>query len=136
MKNGAQWNDSGKKTFVAAEALEAARRVKINTDGKVEYADADAIGDGVTLDSCASDEEVTVALFSKPGTVPIACSVALGKGVVAYAAADGKIQPLPAGAGTYLRIGKNAGNYATTADGGIAETLITPDAGTSVVVSA
>lgn len=132
--NGATYNDSGKKAFRAAEALEACRRVKVNNNGEIEYADADDAGIGVTADSCPVGEEVTVAMWSKPGTIPIAGSAALGKGVALYAAADGKVQPLPAGAGTYLHVGINVGNYATNADGGVAE-IMPVNVGRSVVVA-
>jgi len=98
--------NEGVKTYEAAEDLEQARRVKINSSLTVEYADADVVGDGVTNHRADSGEHVAVRLFNDAGTFEIESAGTLTAADTAYAAADGKIQPLPSGAGTYYKICK------------------------------
>jgi hypothetical protein len=98
--------NEGIKTYVAAEDLEQYRRVKINSSGTAEYADDDTPGDGVTLCRAESGEQVTVRHFNDAGTFEIESSGVLTCAAEAYAADDGKVQPLPGTAGTYYKIGK------------------------------
>jgi len=92
-----QTNDTGFKTFVAGEALEAYRHVKVKAEdsvpAKVVYADAGERGVGVTTEEAlAAGDKVVVALWNKPGSfcVEVAAAVAT-PGVALYAAADGKL---------------------------------------------
>ena len=119
------WNE-GSKSFEAAEALEQARRVKVNSSGTVEYADADAVGDGVTMQRAASGETVAVRMFNNPGTYEITGAGSFSVGDTVYAAADGKVQAVPTAAGTYYKVGKAM--EASAADGNIVEIFPAPDA--------
>jgi len=126
--------NEGIRAFEAAEALEQARRVKINSDGKVEYADADAVGDGVVLYAVDSGDSVAVRMFNTSGTFEIAAAGAFSSAAAVYAAADDKVQALPEAAGTYLQVGRAV--EAATADGDIVEFYPAPDAiGASATVS-
>ena len=133
--NGKQWNDTGGKAYVTSAAVEEARRVVIDSNGEIAHADETQLGDGVTEEAGAAGATVNVILFNKPGTIPITGSEAIALGEPVFAAADGKVSELPVAAATYFKVGKNAGNYATTADLGVVETLVTPDAGNAVVVT-
>ncbi|MEW6490355.1 MAG: hypothetical protein AB1578_20900 [Thermodesulfobacteriota bacterium] len=127
------WNE-GPKTYPAGEALGEKRRVK-TVAGAVEYADADALGDGVAWEGAqAAGDDVAVHWLNLPGTVPMCAAGAIDRDADVYAAADGKVQALPAAPGSYIKVGKNVG-YAASGDGAIAEVLVTPDAGTVKVVS-
>lgn len=99
------WTE-GKRSYVAGEALEPYRRVKVHTDGLLYYADADDAGDGVTLYYVASGNVASIAPLGTGQTVELETTEAVGMGVSVYAAADGKIQLLPTDAGTYYKIGK------------------------------
>jgi len=91
------WNE-GIVNYKANEALEAHRRVKIDTSAttakpvKVVYADVEDYV-GVTLNSVASGEMVAVAPNNVAGTLEIECKVgsAINVGTVLYGAADGKV---------------------------------------------
>ena len=114
------WNE-GIKAFVANEDLAASRRVKVLSTGKVAYADADTAGDGVTLYEVAAGDSVAVKLNNCPGTFEMTAAGAITLGADAYAAADGKIQALPAEAGDYFLVGR--GFEAATQDGEIIEIM-------------
>lgn len=99
------WNE-GVKTFEAGADVEARRLVKLSS-GKVVHNTVTATDDpvGVTEYAAKSGEKVAVKLINSPGTFEITAVEAIAADVEAYAAADGKIQDAPAGAGTYRRIG-------------------------------
>lgn len=107
------WNE-GPKTFVAGEALEARRRVKIKnatttTPPEVVYADAGEDFIGVTEYAVASGSDVAVKLANAPGTFEIECTVssAIARGTVLYGANDGKVSD--ASSGTAQGIALEAG---------------------------
>ena len=84
--------NEGVKTFTAAEALAAARRVKLSTlVGEVEYADAADDFIGVTEDAAAIQTPVAVKLKNAPGTVEIEAAEAILVNTTIYGAADGKV---------------------------------------------
>jgi len=92
------------KTFQAGEALEAKRRVKIEsgtlTDPpEVVYADAGEDFVGVTEYKVADGGMVAVKLNSAPGTFECECTVnsAIARGTVLYGAADGKVSDASSG---------------------------------------
>jgi hypothetical protein len=99
------WTE-GNPSFVAGEALERYRRVKVHTDGTLLYADADDPGDGVTLYAVAAGDVAAIVPLAADRSVEIEATEAVGLGVDVYAAADGKVQLLPIAAGTYYKIGK------------------------------
>ena len=90
-------NTTGYMAFTAGEALEAHRRVKISA-ATVVYADADAVGIGVTQHACANAGLVTVKLWSAPGTFMVEASAAIAAGAALLATADGKVDDGDAGA--------------------------------------
>lgn len=97
------WND-GVKTFKAGEALEAHRRVKIEsgtttTPPEVVYSDAGEAYIGVTECAVADTEDVAVRLKNCSGTVEIECTVssAIARGDALYGAADGKVSDAVSG---------------------------------------
>lgn len=94
----------GIKTFVAGEALEAHRRVKIKnatttTPPEVVYADAGEDYIGVTEYAVLITENVAVRLSNYPGTFEIECTVdsAIARGTVLYGANDGKVSDASSG---------------------------------------
>jgi hypothetical protein len=77
---------------------------------------------GVCPDEVASDEvgeARAIRLLSRGGTVKMVASEAITKGERVYTAAAGKVQDLPAGAGTYFLVGKAL--TAAAADGDVLE---------------
>lgn len=117
------FNENGFKTFAAGEAIPYGRRVKLHTDGTVVFADADHSGDGVSVtEAKAAGDDVTVKLWGAPGTFEIEAAGAVATpGLLLYAAADGKVQTEPAGAGTYYRTGTSGA--AASGAGSIIEVL-------------
>jgi hypothetical protein len=115
------WNE-GPKTFVATEALEAARRVKLTSGSgtAVEYADAADDYVGVTLKKVAIGEAVPVALKRNySGSVEVTAAVAITAGATIYGAADGKVGIATTGTDKY---GKAL--EAASGDGAIIESLM------------
>ena len=96
--------ENGLKTFMAGEALEAYRRVKLSagSGSQVEYADVNEPSIGITQVKVGSGEMVTVALRTT------------GRN-------DGKVQDTDPGAGTIRGVALEA----STADGDIIEAIIT-----------
>lgn len=83
------------RTFVADEALEQYRNVKMDADGKVTYADATDDYDGTTTrEAFAAGDSVPVRLRSAPGTAFMTAVGAISAGAYVCAAADGKINDL------------------------------------------
>lgn len=94
------YSDNGVKTFVAGEALEAHRRVKLSTGygDQVEYADAADDYIGVTLAAAASGEQVAVKLKrASQGTVEVEAAGTITAGATIYGAADGKVSSASTG---------------------------------------
>jgi hypothetical protein len=109
------WTE-GNPSFVAGEDLERYRRVKVHTDGTLMYADADDPGDGVTLYAVDTGDVAAITPLTSAASVEIEATEAIGLGVTAYAAADGKVQLLPFAAGTYYKVGKALEASAAAAD--------------------
>lgn len=106
--------NEGIKTFYAGEALEARRRVKIEsgtvtTPPEVVYADAGEDFIGVTEYAVADGALVAVRLNTYPGTFEIECLVdsAIARGTVLYGAADGRVSDASSGTaqGVALEVG-------------------------------
>ena len=86
------------KSFIAGEALEPFRRVKLGADGEtVVYADAGDKGIGTTIDQRITSAEataghrVTVKLDNGGGTVLMTVNGDIADKSVLYAAADGEV---------------------------------------------
>jgi len=119
-------NRSSNQTFIAGEALDPFRRVKLSA-GKVVYADATDVGFGVTQEGGVLDREVSVRLFNDTGSFEFEASEAIAANADFYAADDGEI----ASDGS-IKLGVT--KEAATADGDMIECLLdsglnqTPDA--------
>jgi len=98
------WTE-GVLSLKANEALEAHRRVKIDTSAttanpaKIVYAGAGEDFVGVTLGSAASGDMVSVMPNSHAGTFEVECKVgsAINVGTVLYGAASGKVSDTSSG---------------------------------------
>jgi len=90
--------DSLSRSFLAGEALEAYRRVKLDsTVDQVVYADAGDDFIGVTQAEAASGDHVEVMLKNSAATLKIESAGAFTYKDVVYGAADGKIDDNPVG---------------------------------------
>lgn len=76
---------------------------------------------GVAKLNVKSGEDVSINPMNKQGTVEICAAGAVSQGTDVFAAADGKIQALPAAAGTYRKIG--LAMAAASGNGSIIEVL-------------
>lgn len=86
-----QMNPTGLRAFRAAEDLEAFRRVKLNSDGDVVYADANDPWIGTTETDVDDGEPVTVRLKNVPGTRKMIFASAAAALAAVYGADDGKV---------------------------------------------
>lgn len=93
-------------SLVAAAAQVIKRLVK-QASGQAAYQTATAtdVPVGVTQLNVASGEVQSVKALNEGGSVEIEAAGAITREADVYAAADGRIQALPAGAGTYRKIG-------------------------------
>lgn len=91
-----QINENGVKAFVAGEALEANRRVKLSA-GTVIYSDAGEVWIGTTLEKVASGAYVSVKLLNAPGTRKVVAAGTFSLGAELYGAADGKVDDTEVG---------------------------------------
>lgn len=110
------------RTFTAGADLSDKRLVKLST-GSVVHATATATDDpiGVNDFAVASAGNACIRLLSSDDTQEMTAAGAITLNAAVYAAADGKVQALPAGAGTYRQVG--IALEAATADGDIIEVL-------------
>jgi hypothetical protein len=108
------YNDSGIATFKAGVALEARRRVKIEsgtlTDPpEIEYAGAGEDYIGVTEYAVADGDMVAVKMCNAPGVFEVECLVdsAIARGCVLYGAANGRMSDAASGSaqGIALEVG-------------------------------
>lgn len=96
------------KTFTAGEDLAEKRLVKLSAAGIVVYADEAATDDAIGVNdyAAANGEPCAVELACGCGSKEFTAAGAITAGADIYQAADGKVQALPVGAGTYQRVGK------------------------------
>lgn len=93
-------NEGGIRSYVAGEALEAYRRVRLNSSGQVVYADANEHHIGTTTDAQpTSGAMVAVKMKNYPGTRKMVAAGAITSGAKVYGAADGKVNDAEAGLG-------------------------------------
>ena len=120
-----QQTEHGHKTFTAGEALAQYRRVKLDASSgtTVVYADADDAGLGVTQGAADNGDQVTVRLWSAPGSFKLTAGAALAAGVALTGADDGKVTTL-----TGTGLGLTAAE-AASADASIIEGLPASDGG-------
>lgn len=109
----------GPVTVQAGEALEAKRRVKIDTSASatagfpvVVYADAGDNYLGITEYSCPSGEKLTINPITGPGMkeVEVTISSAIAIGTVLYGAADGKLSDASSGSAQGIAMKAAAAN--------------------------
>lgn len=117
--------NAGLRTFNAGEAVEAYRRVKLDSSMDVIYADADDIGIGITEAKAAHDEAVTVKLWSYAGTRKMTCSAGVDIGDTLYATDDGKVEDTHTADGPSLGVALQAGS----ANNAIIEVVMDTDRG-------
>jgi len=115
----------GIMTFMAGEALEAHRMVKIDTAGSqapidVIYAGAGEASIGVTEHAAANETPVAVKLFTWGGTMEIEAADTWDVGATIYCAASGKASDSATGSA----IGKGKTLCATAAE--IIEIIVSP----------
>jgi glycine cleavage system H lipoate-binding protein len=110
----------GIKAFVAGEALEAYRRVKLmaGSGTQVDYADAGVAFIGITAAAAALGEMVSVVLKTTGRTFKLCAAGAIAVGGDFYGALDGKISATVSGSiqGKVLE--------APASDGEIVETIL------------
>ena len=113
----------GPKTFeIGVGGMEMHRLVKL-ASGTVVKNTATATDDpiGAALVNGIEGEFTSVNFLHYGGTLDMVAAGAIPKGDEVYAADDGKIQALPAGVGTYRKIG--VALEAASGDGAIIEVL-------------
>lgn len=92
--------NSGPVTFEAAEVLAIQRRVKLDSNAKLVYADGFDTSIGITLEAAAaSGDMVGVQLWGQDGTVEVTAAGAFSLGATLYPAADGKVDDAVTGGG-------------------------------------
>ena len=87
----------GIKTLRAGEALEAYRRVKLDSSGDAVYADAGEEFIGFTTSKVADAELVSIALRSAARTYKAVAAEAFAINATLYGAADGKVADTSSG---------------------------------------
>jgi hypothetical protein len=115
---------NGPRTFIIGTGgVKANRLVKLSGTTVVHNTHA-ATDDfiGVTASYGDAGAAVAVDLINKPGTVAIEAAGAITAGADIFAADEGRIQALPATAGTYRKVGKALA--AASGAGSIVEALI------------
>lgn len=125
---------NGPKTFdIGTGGVRENRLVKLSGGDTVVHNTHTATDDFIGVTASYGDEGgmVAVDLINKPGTVEIVAAGAITAGATVFAADDGKIQALPAAAGTYRQVGKAL--EAASGDGSVIEVLIYNASGTTTV---
>lgn len=87
-------NMTGLRSFIASFTGSKGQRVKLNSSGGVDLADAtNGSGIGVLDQDATSGYPVTVKLFTAPGTFEVSVTGAVAAGAVLYPAANGALSP-------------------------------------------
>ncbi len=119
--------------LTGASTIYANRLVKLSS-GLVVHNTATAtdVPVGVTqIAQATSGQPITVRDIKTGGTAQVTAAGAISKGADIFAAANGKVQALPEGAGTYRKVG--VALFAATTDGDIIEAWLTPQGDTETV---
>ena len=112
-----QFYDGNTRAFEADEALAIHRCVKMDSDGKITYADAADVYHGtVEAAAIAAGDKVSVRLRSASGTRKMVVASATLAGAHLFAAADGKVDD---SGDFYVGVGLEAGS----GDGAVVEVL-------------
>lgn len=104
----AVWSE-GPRTFLAGEALEAHRRVKIKSGTttsppQVDYADAGEACIGTTLAPAKAGESVAVKMLNDNGTRLVTAADSFAIGAVLYGANDGKVTDSASGSAQFVAL--------------------------------
>ena len=127
-------HEDGKVPFVAEEAFATRHLLAKKGTGATQILNgtANAKPWGTCLDEPGAGDGATVAVLgSVRGTLLMRASEAIAVGADVYTAAAGKVQDLPAGAGTYYKVG--VAITAAAADGDLFE--VAPCSPVATVVS-
>ena len=126
------WN-RGPKAFTAGAGGVASWRLVILSSGKLIHNTESATDDtiGVTLSGATENQSVSVALLNSGGTLEMTAAGVINAGAKVFAAPDGKVQALPATAGTYRLIGMAM--QAATAENAVIEVMPLNGYGTETV---
>lgn len=123
----ANQTDSGKKCFVAAEAIGQNIRVKLNSSEQIAIAGAGEAGIGTMEDSVASGDVGTVRLWSHPGTRTVVAAASVAINTEVYFAAAGKFSGTVSGPKAGLsQVSYNGQTTAASGDGSEFEILPYP----------
>lgn len=119
-------------TLLAGGTVAAKRLVKLSS-ATVVYNTATATDRpiGVNQFAVTSGQAAAIKDLKDGGTHEVTAAGAISAGADIYAAADGKVQALPAGNGTYRKVGQAV--EAATADGDIIEARLIDDGETTTV---
>lgn len=104
----AVWSE-GPRTFLAGEALEAHRRVKIKSGTttsppQVDYADAGEACIGTTLAPAKAGESVAVKMLNDNGARLVTAADSFAIGAVLYGANDGKVTDSASGSAQFVAL--------------------------------
>lgn len=115
-----QMVDTGYKSFEADAAIGQFERVKLDSDGKITQAGLADRGIGVACQAAfAAGDNVTVALYSKCGSMKMVAIEALAAGALVYSEANGKVQDTAAATSYLVGVALEA----ATADGDVIEVM-------------
>lgn len=100
-------HNQGIRAFPSSTVVKGKRLVQLSANGNVSHnsATADNKVVGVSQYGTKADEDVSVKLMNHSGTQELTTAGAIDAGSYVYAAAAGKIDGPPSGAGTYRKIG-------------------------------
>ncbi len=94
-------NMTGLRSFIASFTGSKGQRVKLNSSGGVDLADAtNGSGIGVLDQDATTGYPVTVKLFTGSGTFEITVTGAVAAGAVLFPAANGQLSPTSVSANT------------------------------------
>lgn len=107
----------GVRTFVAAEALEPYRGVKLDASGELVYADLTDTPIGITLDRAFDPgDEIAVALRTCPDTVEVRLGSDCTAGAILYNQNDGVASTSSAGSAVACFKAMTAGTNGDTVE--------------------
>lgn len=110
------YNESGRVTWEADEAIPAYSRVVREADGKIVVAGIDQIGDGIAMQAAhAAGDRIGVKIWNSAGSFPMIASEAFALGATLYTEANGKVQDTAASTSFKFAVA----DQAATADGDI-----------------
>jgi len=123
--------NEGKKGFECSADTEGYRVLQMIAGKVLHNTEAAAVVVGFSEYPSSNGNVTNVNMINRPGTVEVTGSGAIDSGADCYADDDGKVQALPAAAGSYRLIGVAIGS--SSVDGDIFEIMPTSAATITVV---